>query len=192
MIVEKMTKFTVCFLCAFTILSFKSLHSFFKGCTHDIGKFPDWGSNRSCSCQPMPQPLQHQIRVTLASYTIAHSNTGSLTHWGWPGIEPAGSTMGTPNLFNPLKNPRCMYFCHTCCTGKEWRTIKSSPSSKSLKLVDSNLQLVCLTALLEVSRRFSLASETFFLLAYAFPRNTPHPIPEQWSLEEIDAACPPA
>ena len=35
----------------------------FQGCTCGIWRFPCWGSNRSCSCRPTPQPQQHQIRA---------------------------------------------------------------------------------------------------------------------------------
>ena len=55
----------------------------------------------------MPGPRQCRIRAASATSTTAHSNTGSLTHWVRPGIEPATSwflvrfvnywaTMGTP------------------------------------------------------------------------------------------------
>ena len=37
------------------------------------------------------QPLQRQIQATSATYTTAHINAGSLTHWGRPGMEPATS-----------------------------------------------------------------------------------------------------
>ena len=50
-------------------------------------KFPGWGSNRSYSHWPMPQPQQRQIRAVSATYTTAHSNAGSLTHRARPGIE---------------------------------------------------------------------------------------------------------
>ena len=39
----------------------------------------------------MPQPQQRQIRATYVTYTTAHGNTGSLTHWVSSGIEPASS-----------------------------------------------------------------------------------------------------
>ena len=42
--------------------------------------FPGRGSNKSCSCQPMPQLQQHQIRALSFTYTIACSNAGYLTH----------------------------------------------------------------------------------------------------------------
>ena len=46
---------------------------------------------RTCSCGPTPQPQQCQIQATSATYTTAHSNTESLTHWAKPGIEPTSS-----------------------------------------------------------------------------------------------------
>ena len=41
--------------------------------------------------RPTPQPQQHRIWATSATYTTAHSNTGSLLHWARPGIEPQPS-----------------------------------------------------------------------------------------------------
>ena len=38
---------------------------------------------------PTPQP--HRTQATSATYTTAHSNAGSLTHWARPGIEPVSS-----------------------------------------------------------------------------------------------------
>ena len=49
------------------------------------------GSNRSYSCWPMPQPQQWRIQAVSVTYTPAHSNARSLTHWARPGIEPASS-----------------------------------------------------------------------------------------------------
>ena len=49
------------------------------------------GSNRSCSCRPTPQPQQRGISATPATYTTAHGNIGSFTHWARPGIKPASS-----------------------------------------------------------------------------------------------------
>jgi len=60
----------------------------FQGCICGIWKFPGWGSNPSYSCQPMPQPQQCSIQATSATYTTAHGNAGSLTHWARPGIAP--------------------------------------------------------------------------------------------------------
>ena len=40
----------------------------------------------------LPQePQERQSGVASATYTTPHSNTGSLTHWERPGIEPATS-----------------------------------------------------------------------------------------------------
>ena len=39
----------------------------------------------------MPEPQQRQIWASASTYTTAHSNTGSLTHWVKPGIEPTTS-----------------------------------------------------------------------------------------------------
>ena len=65
----------------------------------------------------MPEPQQLRIRAASATYTTAHRNARSLTHWTRPGIQPATSwflvgfvnhcaTMGTPGLyiFNLLSN----------------------------------------------------------------------------------------
>ena len=39
----------------------------------------------------MPQPQQRQIQAESGTYTTAHSNARSLTHWARSGIEPAAS-----------------------------------------------------------------------------------------------------
>ena len=39
----------------------------------------------------MPQPQQLEIRAMSVTYTIANSNTESLTHWARPGVEPSTS-----------------------------------------------------------------------------------------------------
>ena len=52
---------------------------------------PRLGSNWSYSCWPKPQPQQGAIRAKSATYTIAHSNTRSLTHCARPWIEPKTS-----------------------------------------------------------------------------------------------------
>ena len=40
---------------------------------------------------PKPQPQQGSIRALSVTYTIVHSNAGSLTHWARPGIQPETS-----------------------------------------------------------------------------------------------------
>ena len=44
-----------------------------------------------------PQPQQCGIPATSATYTTAHGNTGSLTHWARPGIEPGSILVGFVN-----------------------------------------------------------------------------------------------
>ena len=44
---------------------------------------------RSYSCWPTPQP--HQIQAVSVTYTTAHSNSRSLTHWSRLGIESTTS-----------------------------------------------------------------------------------------------------
>ena len=41
----------------------------------------------------MQEPQQRTIWAMSVTYTIAHANTGSLTHWARPGIEPVSSWM---------------------------------------------------------------------------------------------------
>ena len=78
-----------------TMRSEKTLIFFFCCCslghTHSICKFAGYGSNWSYSCWPTPQPQPCRIRAVSAAYTTAHSNAGSLTYWGRPGIEPTSS-----------------------------------------------------------------------------------------------------
>ena len=52
---------------------------------------PRLGVKMSYSCQPTPQPQPHQIPATSATYTAAHGNARSLTHWVRPGMEPETS-----------------------------------------------------------------------------------------------------
>ena len=66
---------------------------FFYGHTRIIWRFPGLVLNWSYSHQPTPQPQQHQIRATSATYTTAHGNAGSLSHWVRPRIEPKSSWM---------------------------------------------------------------------------------------------------
>ena len=53
------------------------------------------GSLWSYRCQPTPQPQQQQCHIwtVSATYTTAHSNVRSLTHWARPGIETASLRM---------------------------------------------------------------------------------------------------
>jgi len=67
-----------CFLFILFYLFLSFCH--FLGCSRSIWRFPDQGSNQSCSHQPTPEPWQHGIQAAFATHTTAHGNTGSLTH----------------------------------------------------------------------------------------------------------------
>ena len=60
----------------------------FLGSHPSTWKFLGEGSNRSYSCRPTQQPLQHRIRAMSVTYTTAHGNTRSSTHVVRPGIHP--------------------------------------------------------------------------------------------------------
>ena len=49
------------------------------------------GSNQSYNCRPTPQPQQRGIQTPPVTYSTAHGNARSLTHWARPGIEPVSS-----------------------------------------------------------------------------------------------------
>ena len=62
----------------------------FYGHTCSIWKSLGQGLNWSYSWD-LQQPRQHQIWAVSVTHTVASSNTGSLTHWARPGIEPSSS-----------------------------------------------------------------------------------------------------
>ena len=74
---------------------------------------PRLGGLGSCSCRPTPQPLQSQIRAASATCTTVHGNTGSLTHWAKPGIEPTTSwfLVGFVIYWATTGTPRNDIFC---------------------------------------------------------------------------------
>ena len=81
----------------------------------------------------MPEPQQRGIRAASATYTTAHGNTRSLTHWARAGTKHATSrflvgfvnhcaTTGTPNLKYsygvPWWHSRLrIWYCHCCGLG---------------------------------------------------------------------------
>ena len=92
-------------------LSFFFFFFHFLGRSHGIWRFTGWGSNWSHSHRPTPEPQQHRIRATSATYTTPHGNARSLTHWARAGIKPTiswflvgfvnhSAMTGTPNLQN--------------------------------------------------------------------------------------------
>ena len=60
------------------------------------------------SCWPMPQPQQLWIWAASVTYTTAHDNAGSLTHWARPGIRPASLwiLVGSINHWATMRTPR--------------------------------------------------------------------------------------
>ena len=71
------------FFCLFVLL--------FRATSIAYGGSQARGLNRSCSCRPTPQAQQCGTRAKSATYTTAHGNTRSLTHWTRPGIQPTTS-----------------------------------------------------------------------------------------------------
>ena len=67
-----------------------------------------------------------------ATYTTAHGNARSLTHWARPGIEPAISwfLVGFLDHCAMTGTPKCMYFITKNCsaedTGKRWTVTLTS------------------------------------------------------------------
>ena len=49
------------------------------------------------------QPWKHQIQAAPETYATAYSNSGSLTHWARPGIEPT-SSQRQHQVLNPLSH----------------------------------------------------------------------------------------
>ena len=92
----------------------------FGGHTRSIWKFPGEGSNWSCSHQPIPQPQQRQIRAASVTYATAHSNAGSTTHQGRPGMEPTSSWIVVGFFFHcatmrtPLSHFLIINFSYPC------------------------------------------------------------------------------
>ena len=68
------------YLLFFCLLSFLGLYPWHM-------EVPRLGSNWSYSCQPTPQPQELGIRGVSVTYTTAHGNTRSLTHWARPGVK---------------------------------------------------------------------------------------------------------
>ena len=76
-------------------------------CTCAIWKFPGWGLNWSCSCQPTPQPQQHQIWGAPATY-----------------IEPTSSQVTLCLVLNPLSHNRNSPFLKCTSDYEASHTIK--------------------------------------------------------------------
>ena len=88
----------------------------FRAAPRRIWRFPGQGLNRNRSCWPIPQ--QHRIWASSASYTTAHGNAGSLTHWTVPGIEPESSwiLVGFLNHWATTGTPKKVFKTHKTFT----------------------------------------------------------------------------
>ena len=56
-----------------------------------VVEIPRLGIKLELQLWPIPWPQQFRIRAASATYTTAHSTTGSSMHWAGPGIEPSSS-----------------------------------------------------------------------------------------------------
>ena len=88
-----------------------------------------------------PQPQQSGIQATFVTYTTAHGNTGSLTQWERPGIEPTSSWIlvgfvnrwvmkGTPEL-SPCWH--MMFHTHGMCPPKTGFWVEGSLNRRPSK-----------------------------------------------------------
>ena len=66
---------------------------FFLGPYYWHMEIPRLGLNQNCSRWPTPQLQQWWIWAWFSTFTTAHSNARSLTHWERPEIEPASLWM---------------------------------------------------------------------------------------------------
>ena len=64
---------------------------FFRATPMAYGSSQARGWIGATAAEPTPQPQHYQIRAVSLTYTTAHGNARSLTHWAGPGIEPASS-----------------------------------------------------------------------------------------------------
>ena len=79
--------------CILTDINWVFCFGFFVFCLFRAAPAACAGSqaNQSYSCQPTPQSQKCQIWAASVTYSTAHGNTGSLTQWARPGIEPTTS-----------------------------------------------------------------------------------------------------
>jgi len=82
-----------------------------------LGRTEAYGSSQarsgiSYSCRPRPQPQKCQNPSHIFTYTAAHGNLGSLTHWERPQVKPASSWIlaGFVSAAPQQELPRSQYF----------------------------------------------------------------------------------
>ena len=124
-----------------------------------------------CSRWPTPEPQQCGIQATSPTYTIAHSNAGSLTHWERPGIEPVYSRMlaGFTNHWvteeTLMAHLKSFFFCYQFLS----QLTISFLSAITEVLVSYDISI----------RFFSLFHVTSFFIC---PLNVGVPNPEPWTV----------
>ena len=79
-----------------------SFTNFFGGLHLQHMEVPRLRVESSCSCRPTPQPQQLRIQDMSATYTTAHGNAGSWTHW--VGRDPTCIRMDTCQVLSPLSH----------------------------------------------------------------------------------------
>ena len=81
--------------------------------------------NQRCSCEPTPQPQQGRIKAASATYTTAHGNTRSLTHWtsflmDTSRVHYHWATMGTPYFKKLTYTAGGTEMCKICGADPAW------------------------------------------------------------------------
>ena len=101
-----------CFFIYFTSLFFL----LFRAARTAHGGSQAMGQIRAAACWPtaQPQPQPQQIWASSVTYTTAHGNARSLTHWERPGIEPATSwfLVGFVSIEPRRELRTCIFFKH--------------------------------------------------------------------------------
>ena len=126
----------------------------------------------------MPQPQQHQIRATSATFAaICYGNAGFLTHWAGPGIKPTSSQM-LRWVLNPLSHNRNSWM-HTVLDYKDvsdhWVWITSTkkdllPGTRNL--LPQSLSIPFLYPY--ILKKFFILSEICFISYISLQRPDPH------------------
>ena len=78
-------------LCQKGTLFFSFFFLLFRATLTAYGSSQSRGQIRATAAGLAPQPRQRKIWALSSTYTIAHGNTGSRTHWARPGMEPTSS-----------------------------------------------------------------------------------------------------
>ena len=89
------------FFCLFVSLSFSRT-------TAAYGGSQTRGLIRAVAAGLQPEPQQCGIWAAPATYTTAHGNAGSLTHWARPGIKPSWFLVGFVNHWATTGTPMCV------------------------------------------------------------------------------------